>query len=71
MGTLRRTIHLVIALALTVAGSAEFVYLYFFAEAPKGWMISGGRYNGFCRNILAVGRVHQRGPETAELNLCP
>ena len=47
MGTLRRTIHLVIALALTVAGSAEFVYLYFFAEAPKGWMILAAGIMGF------------------------
>jgi hypothetical protein len=35
---LRRAIHLIIALALTVVGSAEFVYLYFFAEAPRGWI---------------------------------
>jgi hypothetical protein len=39
MGALRRTIHLIIALELTVVGCAEFVYLYFFAEAPTGWMI--------------------------------
>jgi hypothetical protein len=38
MSALRRAIHLVIALALTVVGSAEFVYLYFFAEAPRGWI---------------------------------
>jgi hypothetical protein len=35
---LRRAIHLIIALALTAVGSAEFVYLYFFAEAPRGWI---------------------------------
>jgi hypothetical protein len=39
IGALRRTIHLIIALALTVVGCAEFVYLYFFVEAPTGWMI--------------------------------
>ena len=35
---LRRAIHLIIALALTAVGTAEFVYLYFFAEAPRGWI---------------------------------
>ena len=38
MSALRRAIHLIIALAFTVVGSAEFVYLYFFAEAPRGWI---------------------------------
>ena len=69
MGALRRTIHLIIALALTVVGCAEFVYLYFFAEAPTGWMIVVAGI--MCRTILAMGRVHQRGPETEELKLCP
>jgi hypothetical protein len=38
MSALRRAIHLIIALALTAVGFAEFVYLYFFAEAPRGWI---------------------------------
>jgi hypothetical protein len=31
----------------------------------------GGRFNGLCWTILALGRVHQPGPETGELKLCP
>ena len=29
----------------------------------------GGRFNGLCWTILALGRVHQSGPETGELKL--
>jgi hypothetical protein len=28
----------------------------------------GGRFNGLCRTILALGRVHQPGSETGQLN---
>jgi hypothetical protein len=42
MSALRRAIHLIIALALTVVGSAEFVYLYFFTEAPCWIIVAAG-----------------------------
>jgi hypothetical protein len=51
MSALRRAIHLIIALALTAVGFAEFVYLYFFAEAPRGWITVAAGLNGLCTGL--------------------
>lgn len=43
MGPIRRTINLVLALALTILSASAFVWLIFFAPAFKVWMpISAG-----------------------------
>ena len=71
MGALRRTINLIIALALTVVGCAEFVYLYFFAEAPTGWMIVVAGIMSFAGLYWLWDEYINAGPETEKLKLCP
>ena len=63
---LRRAIHLIIALALTVVGSAEFVYLYFFAEAPRGWITVAAGLMG-CAGLYWLWDEYINAPETGPL----
>jgi hypothetical protein len=39
MGSIRRTVNVIIALALAVLGCGGFVYFYFIAGASKGWTV--------------------------------
>jgi hypothetical protein len=39
MGSIRRTVNVIIALALAVLGCGGFVYFYFIAAAWKGWTV--------------------------------
>ena len=40
MGPIRRTINLILALALTTAGAGGLIYLLFYAPGWKGWMLA-------------------------------
>jgi hypothetical protein len=39
MGSIRRAVNVIIALALAALGCGGFVYFYFIAAASKGWMV--------------------------------
>jgi hypothetical protein len=39
MGSIRRTVNVIIALALAVLGCGGFVYFYFIAAAWKAWTV--------------------------------
>ena len=39
MGSIRRTVNVIIALALVALGCGGFVYFYFIAAAWKGWTV--------------------------------
>jgi hypothetical protein len=39
MGSIRRTVNVIIALALAALGCGGFVYFYFIAPAWKGWTV--------------------------------
>jgi len=39
MGVVRRSINMILALALTVAGAAGLVFLLFYAAGWQGWMV--------------------------------
>jgi hypothetical protein len=39
MGSIRRTVNVIIALALAALGCGGFVYFYFIAGASKGWTV--------------------------------
>jgi hypothetical protein len=39
MGSIRRTVNVIIALALAALGCGGFVYFYFIAAAWKGWTV--------------------------------
>jgi hypothetical protein len=39
MGSIRRTVNVIIALALAALGCGGFVYFYFVAAAWKGWTV--------------------------------
>jgi hypothetical protein len=65
MGSIHRTVNVIIALALAALGCGGFVYFYFIAAAWKRRAILAfGRVPQ-----LAFGRVPQPGPKTGELNL--
>ena len=40
MGVVRRSINMILALALTVAGAAGLVFLLFYAAGWRGWMVT-------------------------------
>jgi hypothetical protein len=67
---LRRAINLILALALVAIGGGHFYFLlpYGRAERLDG---SRGGHSRRRRALLAVGRAHQRGPETGEVKQCP
>ena len=67
MSALRRAIHLIIALALTVVGTAEFVYLYFFAEAPRGWITVAAGLMGCAGLYWLWDEYINPAPETGRL----
>ena len=39
MGSIRRTVNVIMALALAALGCGGFVYFYFIAAAWKGWTV--------------------------------
>ena len=70
MGSIRRTVNVIIALALAALGCGGFVYFYFIAAAWKGWTVISavmggvGLYWLFGRvPQLAFDRVPQPGPK--------
>jgi len=47
VGSIRRTVNVIIALALAALGCGGFVYFYFIAAAWKGWMVISSVMGGF------------------------
>jgi len=46
MGSIRRTVNVIIALALAALGCGGFVYFYFIAAAWKGWTVTSAVMGG-------------------------
>ena len=61
--TVRRTVNVIIALALAALGCGGFVYFYFSAAASKGWMVISAVMGGV--GLYWLSAEYLKAPETS------